>query len=489
MTDHQPNIIFIMPDQLRADFLSCYGAPFIRTPHIDSIAAQGVRYERAYTTSPICVPARASLLTGLNAIRTGVLDNGQWLRPDLAACGIHTWPELLAQQGYYTAAVGKMHFYPWDMRHGFQYRAIAEDKRWLHIRDDYYHFLRQHGERKYHGKEHAGYYAQRGAIVNRLPWELSVDHFVGTEACRFLRTYGDERPFAMMIGFPGPHCPYDPNAEFLEQIDPAQMPPAIPAAPGVTPKLRQANIDGNRQPWNGVDYTEFTAAHKQKIRAHYAASVLQIDYEVGQILEALAKQGLLDNTVIIFASDHGDYLGDHDLIGKGSYYESSIHVPLIVRLPGSAAAETYSGLVALGDIMPTIVGLAGCEIPPTLDFRLLPGLMQTDETARPELIGLLASGWMVYNGRWKLCKYASGEQVLFDLASDPLEQVNRIDDPAAVTVYRELDIHLTQEVMRAVNLANHDRRVYTRDLSGDADFGKEGWQRPYPRRLEELNAS
>ncbi len=268
------------------------------------------------------------------------------------------------------------------MRHGFQYRAIAEDKRWLHIRDDYYHFLRQHGERKYHGKEHAGYYDNAGRFVNRLPWELSVDHFVGTEACRFLRTYGDERPFAMMIGFPGPHCPYDPNAEFLEQIDPAQMPPAIPAAPGVTPKLRQANIDGNRQPWNGVDYTEFTAAHKQKIRAHYAASVLQIDYEVGQILEALAEQGLLDNTVIIFASDHGDYLGDHDLIGKGSYYESSIHVPLIVRLPGSAAAETYSGLVALGDIMPTIVGLAGCEIPPTLDFRLLPGLMQTDETAR-----------------------------------------------------------------------------------------------------------
>ncbi|NJN83521.1 MAG: sulfatase-like hydrolase/transferase [Caldilineaceae bacterium] len=85
------------------------------------------------------MPARASLLTGQNAIRNGVTDNGQWLRPDLAACGIRTWPELLAEAGYYTAAIGKMHFYPWDITHGFQYRSGAEDKRWLHVRDEYYH--------------------------------------------------------------------------------------------------------------------------------------------------------------------------------------------------------------------------------------------------------------------------------------------------------------------------------------------------------------
>ena len=94
-----PNIVFLMPDQLRSDFLSCYGANFISTPNIDSLAAEGIRYERAYSASPVCVPARASLLTGLNAIRTGVLDNGLWLRPDLAACGLRTWPEYLNEQG------------------------------------------------------------------------------------------------------------------------------------------------------------------------------------------------------------------------------------------------------------------------------------------------------------------------------------------------------------------------------------------------------
>ena len=166
---NQPNLIFIMPDQLRHDFLGCYGADFVETPNIDSLAKHGVRYTRAYSVSPICVPARALLLTGRNAIKNGVTDNSQWLRPDLAEMGIHTWPEMLAEQGYYTAAIGKMHFYPWDSTHGFQYRVGAEDKRWIHVRDEYYRHLREHGERKYHGNEHDGYFEHKGAIINRLP--------------------------------------------------------------------------------------------------------------------------------------------------------------------------------------------------------------------------------------------------------------------------------------------------------------------------------
>ena len=108
----QPNLIFLMPDQLRADFLSCYGADFIQTPHIDSLFSRGVRYADACTPSPVCVPARSVLLTGINAIRTGVTSNGQFLRTDLSECGISTWPEMLSQEGYMTSAIGKMHFYP-----------------------------------------------------------------------------------------------------------------------------------------------------------------------------------------------------------------------------------------------------------------------------------------------------------------------------------------------------------------------------------------
>lgn len=203
----QPNLVFLLPDQLRYDFLSCYGASFIETPNIDSLAAEGVRYQRAYSAHPVCVPARVSLVSGLHASHTGVLDNGQFLRPDYAACGLQTWPEILNAAGYYTAAIGKMHFYPWDLRLGFQYRSIAEDKRWIYLRDDYYHFLHARGLRRYHGNEHEGYYENKGAIINRLPWECSVDHFVGQEACRFIREHGKDGPFAMMVGFPGHTAP------------------------------------------------------------------------------------------------------------------------------------------------------------------------------------------------------------------------------------------------------------------------------------------
>lgn len=479
----RPNLIFIMPDQLRADFLGYAGADFVQTPHIDGLAQRSMRYPRAYSTQPICVPARASLLTGMNSLRTGVLDNGQWLRPDLAACGIHTWPELLAQSGYFTAGIGKMHFYPWDLRHGLQYRVVAEDKRWLQVRDDYYHLLRNHGHRKYHGNEHDGYHDNKGAIVNKLPWELSVDHFVGAETCRFLETYGGEQPFALMVGFPGPHCPYDPNQEYLDRVDPSRLPQPIPAVPANSKRLRQANIAGNRRPWNGVDYSDFPEESKRTIRAHYAASVMQIDDEIGAILATLDAQGLADNTVIIFASDHGDYLGDHDLIGKGHYYETSIHVPMLAHIPGGPTG-TSDALVELTDVTATLLALAGVEPPHPLDARPLPDLGLPDSAPREIITGFLAGGWMAYDGRWKLAKYATGDCHLFDRAADPDEQVNRMDDPAAHADYRRLDDALTQTVMRSTVLAHQDRRVYTVDLSSSPAFGKEGWQRRYPRGFD-----
>ena len=482
MTD-QPNLIFIMPDQLRYDFLSCYGADFVETPNIDSIAEHGVRYTRAYSVSPICVPARALLLTGRNAIKNGVTDNGQWLRPDLAELGINTWPELLNDQGYYTAAIGKMHFYPWDITHGFQYRVAAEDKRWIHVRDEYYHFLKEQGERKHHGNEHDGYFENKGAVINLLPWELSVDHFVGEEACRFIRKYGNERPFAMMVGFPGPHCPYDPNQEWLEGLDIEEMPPSVPEVEGDTPGLRRNSINGNKKPWNGVDYTEFTEAHKRKIRLHYAAEVMQIDYEVGQILKTLEEQGLTENTVVIFASDHGDHLGDHNLIGKGDFYEGSVHVPLLAQGPGIDAGETYAGLVELGDVTATLVKLSGCEVPDYMDSIPLPALGLGDRRERPFSIGVTSSGWMIFDGRWKLSKYSTGDVTFFDLENDPTEQVNLMRDPAYEEKFRQMDMLLTQAIMRSVTDGNYDQRVYQSDLATDPTFGHRGWQRAYPQSL------
>jgi arylsulfatase len=481
----QPNLVFLFPDQLRADFLGCYGAAFLDTPHIDRLSEQGVLYRNGYSPHPICVPARVALLTGMDAIQNGVLDNGQFLRPDHAELGIRTWPGALADAGYYTAAIGKMHFYPWDLRLGFQYRASAEDKRWIYIRDDYYHFLRDHGYRKLHGNEHPGYYKHKGAIVNRIPWEYSIDHFVGQEACRFIERYGAEGPFAMMVGFPGPHCPYDPSPEFLDQVAPEAMPAAVPEVEGDTPLLRQQNVDGNKRPWNGVDYTEFSTEDKRRIRRHYAALVAQIDHEVGQILAALERHGLLENTVIVFASDHGDYLGDHNLIGKGTFYESSIHVPLLVHIPWLESAQVCDDLVSLTDVHATLLGFAGLQAPVHADTRALPRLGLGPASPRGQIVGITRGGWMIDDGEWRLAKYATGEHLLFHLAEDPLEQRNLYSDPQYLDTRDRLERALTSALMRSIGEANHDRRVYAKDLSQQTWFGREGWQRPYPRRIDD----
>lgn len=480
----KPNLVFIMADQLRADFLSCYGARFVDTPHVDSLARRGVLFRWAYSEHPVCVPARVSLMTGLHAVKTGVLDNGTFLRPDYRACGLATWPEMLGEHGYHTAAIGKMHFYPWDVRLGFQHRRIAEDKRWVHIRDDYYHFLHARGLRKYHGNEHEGYFENKGAIVNRLPWELQVDHYVGLETCRFIREHGREGPFAMMVGFPGPHCPYDPAPEFLTGFDPASMPEPVPDA-GATPRIRAQNVAGNLLPWNGVDYGEFTLSQKLKIRAHYAALVKQIDHEVGQILEALREQGLLDNTVVIFSSDHGDYLGDHNLIGKGHFFESSIRVPMLVYLPWAEGSASRDDLVTLTDVTATMLRLAGLTVPAHMDSRPLPGLGIDGAAGRDHVVGALAGGWMIQEGPWRLSKYSTGEVLLFDVEEDPWEQRNLVDDARCQSVYRELDARLTQAIMGAMVESHFAQRVYVTDLSQDPAFGREGWQRPYPRRVDD----
>ena len=478
------NLLVLFPDQLRHDFLGLYGARFVDTPNIDALAERGVVFGRAYSQHPVCVAARTSLLTGLHAVRTGVLDNGMFLRPDLAACGIATWAETLAASGYQTAAIGKMHFYPWDLSLGFGYRSVAEDKRWIHVRDDYYHYLRAHGHRKYHGNEHEGYHEDRGAVINLLPWEHQVDRFVGQEAVRYIREYGNDGPFAMMVGFPGPHCPYDPAPEFLAGLDPAAMPPPVPNA-GDTPGLRAANVAGNLGAWNGVDYSEFTLAQKLKIRAHYAALVRQIDTQVGEIVAALRERGLYENTAIVFASDHGDYLGDHDLIGKGHFFESSIHVPLLVHLPWAEGSTVVDDPVTLTDVTATLLALAGEEVPTWMDSRPLPGLGLPNSAPRERIVGALAGGWMIQERDWRLAKYETGEATLFDLEADPDEQRNLIADPTSGAVLRDLDAKLTREIMALQVESHYAARVYVRDLSQTPAFGHEGWQRRYPRPVGE----
>lgn len=353
-----PNILFLLPDQLRHDFLGCYGADFLRTPAIDALAAQGTRWETAISPAPICVPARASMLTGQHAHVTGVIHNLAWLRPDRHAMGLRTWPEILAQQGYHTSAIGKMHFYPWDLSEGFQHRVIGEDKRHIHVRDDYHHALAAEGFAKQHGKEMPGYYDTKGACTNPLPDHLQPDRWVAQRAADHLRDLSGDQPFAMMVGFPGPHCPYDPPADALGRVDPEALPKALPAT-AESDTHRAANIAGYKRDWADLDYSSLSAAQIRAIRHHYAVSVERLDEDVALLIDTLRETGRLDNTIVVFASDHGDYLGDFGLMGKGFFHEPSVRVPLIVADFRDPRARVETAPASLLDLFPSFLDWAG----------------------------------------------------------------------------------------------------------------------------------
>ena len=416
----------------------------------------------------------------MNAIKNGVTDNLHNLRADWRDSGVKIWTDLLSESGYYTAGIGKMHFYPWDERRGFEYRVVCEDKRWTMVRDDYYDYLKQLGLKKLRGDEMDSYHENKGAVIQDIPWEHSRDHFVRNEAVKFINHYGTEKPFALMVGFPGPHCPYDPNEIFLEGIDDKNIPEPIKENPNNTEALRLKNIEGNKRSWNGVDYTEFSLNSKMKIRKHYSGLVQQIDYEVGQILDALEKKGILDNTYIVLASDHGDYLGDHGFIGKATFFESSIRIPMVLMGPGIDKNQTVNEMVELTDITSTILKWAGLPLPDFYDSEPLPGEGMSRQKGRDRIFGLLSDGWMNFDGRYKLHKYSSGEVFLFDISEDPDEQNNLANSLKHRKIVERLDRELTHKIMESVSFSMHDRLGQPGDMSQSDKFGLEGWSRPWP---------
>ena len=474
------NIVFILADQLRHDFCGCYGADWLKTPHIDQLAKEGVRYTNTISPSPICVPARASLLTGKSPIANRVADNSKWLRPDHNEMGIYTWPHLLNEKGYHTAAIGKMHFYPWDIQEGFQHRVIAEDKRHIEIQDDYTLYLKKHGLNRMHGSASEGYYENVGAILSTIPEKYQIDRFVCEEACAYLDCMDTEQPFAMMIGFPGPHCPYDPSEEAMEKIDPDAIVPLSVPGTDETELFREDSVLANSYPWNGVDISAFTEVQKEKIRKHYSALVQTIDTHVGTIIQKLKEKGIYEDTIIIFSSDHGDYLGDFGMAGKGLFYESSIRIPLIIRVPDQES-QVVNQLVSLTDLHHTILHLAGIVVEDTTDSTVLEPFGTTIE--RAPILGATSMGWMLRDNQYQFTMYENGLRELYNMKEDPKQQSNLVHHTAYQDIVNSMCSMLQKRVFAAMNEGNEDLIAkadnYIRKQGTDP-FNYEGWKRPYP---------
>ncbi|MAU22122.1 MAG: arylsulfatase [Martelella sp.] len=440
--DQRPNIVFILTDQQRLDTINALGHSHMETPNLDRLVRSGTSFSNMYVTAPSCAPSRASLFSGTYPHTNGVLRNNEPWR--------WSWVSLLNQAGYRCVNVGKMHTNPHEERFGFHERHVVENKDRDHPTIPFYldqwdKALWIRGRRKpsrvtYRARE--DYRECLGAFTWELEPDLHPDTFVGGMAEMWLDRYPGDEPFFLQIGFPGPHPPYDPTADYLETYVDRSLPEPIREGiadqPEPLQKLRRRHMEEDHDAVVHLDNP--TDAQMRRQRAHYYANVSMIDAEVGRIMAALDRRGVLDNTIIIFTSDHGDCLNDHGHSQKWTMYEQSVHVPAIVSGPGVARGERVDDLVSLMDLGPTILELAGLQPPGWMEARSLRGYLEGTEMeprdcvfsehANDKLLQGTAFMTMIRKDRWKLVHFIDcPDGQLFDLIADPRETLNLWDDP------------------------------------------------------------
>lgn len=458
MATEQPNIILIITDQQRYDTIAELGFPHMETPNLDRLVREGVSFDKCFITAPSCAPARASLFTGYYPHTTGVFKNAdRWTK---------TWVEQLADSGYHCVNVGKMHTFPFETPAGFHERYVVENKdRYLegrHYFDEWDKALAARGlikQQRVLYRQRDDYDTALGAFDWELPEDAHPDVFVGNTAKWWLDTYPQTQPLFMEIGFPGPHPPYDPTPEYAQRYMDKDLPiddvtnEDLEGQPPPFKAMRQHNCDVDHD--SVVHQLNPTPEQRHRQRAYYLANVSMIDQKVGEILEALDRNGYLDNSVVIFTSDHGDCLTDHGHSQKWTMYDTITRVPTIVWSPGQfEGGQKVDGLCQLFDLGPTILELAGVEPPETMEaMSLVPTLKGEDqplreyvfaEHARDGILQETAFMTMVRSQKWKLVHFIDeplGQ--LFDLENDPKEEKNLWDDAACQEMKQEM-----LEVMR-----------------------------------------
>lgn len=439
----RPNVVFIITDQQRFDTINALGHAHVDTPNLDRLVREGTAFTRTYVTAPSCAPSRASLFTGMYPHTTGVLRNDEPWR--------HSWVELLAGAGYRCVNVGKMHTYPYEAPVGFHERHVVENKDRDHPNLPFYldqwdKALWVCGVRKPSRvtyRERDDYRERLGAFEWELPERLHADNFVGGLARLWLQRYTGNEPFFLQVGFPGPHPPYDPTPRHLEPYRDRDVPMPdhddedLASQPAALQALRRHHQAEDHDAIVHLEHPTDDQLRRQ--RQYYFANVTMIDEQVGEIVDALETRGVLDNTVVIFTSDHGDCLNDHGHSQKWTMYEPSVRVPAIVWGPERVVGgQRIDGLTSLMDLGPTILELAGVEVPhwmeaqslvPALEGRPWPGRTHAfSEHARDFILTETALMTMVRDDRYKLIEFVDDtDGQLFDLARDPNETRNLWD--------------------------------------------------------------
>ncbi len=434
----RPNILFLMTDQQRGDCLGAAGNLAVRTPNLDRIAREGALFSRAYSSTPTCTPARSALLTGLSPWNHGMLGF-----QNIPATFGYEKPSALTELGYRTCSIGKNHFHPWRASHGYQQMFLDEHslQRPGEERTDYESFFFSqlpHGNPYATGLGWNDYAARPFAH----PEHLHPTTWTGDTAVRYLQAADLGSPFYLKVSFIRPHSPYDPPRRIWDRYRDTEFPAAARgtwATRYETPSSDRSDI------WHG----RLSDAQVRESRRGYYACITHVDEQIGRILNVLEKRKILEETLILFTSDHGDMTGDHNLWRKSYAYESSARIPMLVRWPSglvaAARGQRIAAPVELRDVFPTFLDAAGASPRRSLDGASLLSLCRNPQAEWRSVLDLEhdicyspRNNWnALTDGNTKYIFHAlDGEEQLFSLRQDPNELQDLAGSPSHETLLR-----------------------------------------------------
>lgn len=440
----RPNILLIHTDQQRWDTLGANGNDEIDTPNLDRLASEGVNFDQYFVQSPVCMPSRASYMTGRYPSQLGIFNNGVPLPEDT-----RTLPRLFESRAYTTGNVGKLHFQPHANRdhrephpaYGFDHVQVSDTPGVYE--DAYRAWIRQRApdqldkisvglssgaktwQEMLENEDGIDHPHREGGSADFTPTPFPADDdlthsaFVADQTMEFLEAHQDER-FLCVAGFFAPHHPFVVPQRFLDRYDPDDL--SLPEFPD--------SIDGRED-------TPYSDKRLRQARHGYYAMVSGVDYYVGQILDRLEDLGLRENTLVVFTSDHGEYLGEHCKYGKGFPGEDCVsRVPLIVRWPAGlkSTGRTVSDIVEAVDLVPTLLECTGIQVPPDLDGESFAPALR-DEPFEGRDSALLAGGARELEGHslrtdeFRYVLETTGEEALYDLDREHGEYVDVSADP------------------------------------------------------------
>jgi iduronate 2-sulfatase len=428
------NVLFIAVDDMN-NCLGCYGDPLVKSPNIDSLAAKGVRFDRAYCQFPLCSPSRTSLMTGLRPDTTQVFDLKKHFRsviPDVV-----TMPQYFQKNGYFAARVGKIYHYgnPGEIGTDGLDDPASWNKR-----------VNPRGRDKDEEDKITNFTPKRGLgsslslLAAEGTDEEQTDGIVATEVIKLMEANKD-KPFFLAAGFYRPHCPYIAPKKYFElyPLEKIQMPSISEAEFHDVPAIALAST--NPRPWFGV-----TEEEARKSKQAYFATISFVDAQVGRLLAALKGLKLEDKTVIVFWSDHGYHLGEHGLMMKQSNFEESARMPMIIAGPGvKPAPKGCERTVELLDLYPTLADMCGLPKPENVQGISLKPLLQNatakwDHPAFTQVARGSVPGHSVRTERWRYIEWDNGKQgaQLYDHQLDPRELNNLIKDPQHAAVVEKM---------------------------------------------------